>query len=230
MLAPQYEARGSSPAFALAVAARDDYGAFVSRIEELAEWPIGYRRDGMLVANRTEAEEQLARTAVAWQAELGLRSEIVTAAEAQELHPGVSPAIRSWQWLPDEVQVDAQRLAVALGPAVQAAGGRLRLGVTVTSLTAAGGRVTGVRTPAGDVLTADCVVLAAGSWSGSIGGLPRRLPVRPVRGQILRLRRAQFGLAAGGNTQCTLPGAAREWHGAGRQYDGGRGLRGNGDR
>jgi glycine oxidase len=31
------------------------------------------------------------------------------------------------------------------------------------------------------------VVLAAGCWSGKLRGLPRRLPVRPVRGQILRL-------------------------------------------
>jgi len=38
-------------------------------------------------------------------------------------------------------------------------------------------------------LTADAVVLAAGSWSGEIGvnGVSARLPMRPVRGQLLYL-------------------------------------------
>jgi len=192
MLAPQYEAGGGSPVFGLAVQARDEYGAFVNRVEELAEWPVGYRKHGMLVANRTAAEEQLARAALTWQAELGLRGAIISPREAAGLHPGISLEIPSWQWLPDEAQVDAQRLAVALGPAVQAAGGRLRLARPVAEVLTEGGRVTGIRTAAGDVHSAGCVVLAAGAWSSTVAGVPRKLPVRPVRGQILRLRPASI--------------------------------------
>jgi glycine oxidase len=58
----------------------------------------------------------------------------------------------------------------------------------VTELLERGARARGVRTATGDVLAADAVVLAAGAWSPTIAGVPRRLPVRPVRGQILRLR------------------------------------------
>lgn len=188
MLAPQYEAGGPNPAFLLGVMARAAYGAFVEVVETLAEWPVGHSRDGMLVANRNDADEQRARDALAWQAELGLRGAILTSAEALELHPGISPEVPSWQWLPDEAQVDAQRLAVALGPAATAAGVRLRLGEAVTEVLAGMGRVTGIRTAAGDVHAAGAVVLAAGSWCTAIAGLPRRLPVRPVRGQILRLK------------------------------------------
>jgi glycine oxidase len=190
MLAPQYEAGGPDPAFMLGIRARAEYGAFVRVVEELSEWPVGYRQDGMLVANRSEAESSHARASLGWQAELGLRGAILSPEEALALHPGLSPEVPSWQWLPDEAQVDAQRLAVALGPAVQAAGGRLKLGEAVTEIVAGGGRVSGVRTASGDVHAADTVVLAAGAWSGGIAGLPRRLPVRPVRGQILRLRPA----------------------------------------
>jgi glycine oxidase len=32
------------------------------------------------------------------------------------------------------------------------------------------------------------VVLAAGAWSGQVQGLPLKLPVRPVKGQMLALR------------------------------------------
>jgi glycine oxidase len=188
MLAPQYEAGGPNPAFGLGIAARDAYPSFVRRIEELSEWRVGYRRDGMLVANRTAEEEAAAGTAAAWQVALGLRSEILTAGDARTLHAGISREISSWQWLPDEAQVDAQRLAVAIGPAAQAVGVAVRNGQTVTAVLTAAGRVAGVRTAAGDVLSADCVVLAAGAWSASIAGLPRHLPVAPVRGQILRLR------------------------------------------
>jgi glycine oxidase len=187
MLAPQYEAGGLDDGFMLGVQARADYAEFVSRVEQLADWRVGYRTNGMLVANRTEAEELQAREALAWQAGLGLRGSIISPDDAARLHPGVAAGIPSWQWLPDEAQVDAQRLAVALGPAVQAAGARLRLGQRVTELLTHEDRVTGVRTAAGDVIAAGSVVLAAGAWSAEIAGLPRQLPVHPVRGQILRL-------------------------------------------
>jgi glycine oxidase len=41
----------------------------------------------------------------------------------------------------------------------------------------------------GEVLHADQVVIAAGSWSGQIAGIPEaaRVPIHPVKGQILRL-------------------------------------------
>jgi glycine oxidase len=57
-------------------------------------------------------------------------------------------------------------------------------------------RVERVELPGGVVLTAgervhaDRVVVAAGAWAGRVGGLPpeARVPVRPVKGQLLRLR------------------------------------------
>jgi glycine oxidase len=43
-------------------------------------------------------------------------------------------------------------------------------------------------------LEADAVVVAAGAWSDQLEGLPRRLPVRPVRGQMLRFSTAALAL------------------------------------
>jgi len=50
----------------------------------------------------------------------------------------------------------------------------------------------------GTVYMAETVVLAAGAWSGTITGLPRAIPVEPVRGQMIAyagspLRRAVYG-------------------------------------
>lgn len=52
------------------------------------------------------------------------------------------------------------------------------------------GVLTGVVLADGECVSAGQVVLAAGAWSGEIAGLPAhaRVPVRPVKGQILRLR------------------------------------------
>jgi glycine oxidase len=51
----------------------------------------------------------------------------------------------------------------------------------------AAGRVTGVRLSSNQVIAADRVVIAAGSWSSDIEGLPTPLPVFPVKGQMLAI-------------------------------------------
>jgi glycine oxidase len=221
MLAPQYEAGSPGDAFLLGVRARREYAAFVARVERLAEWPVGYRTHGMLVANRTEAEEQQAREALRWQGDLGLRGEILSGAAAAELHPGISREIPTWQWLPDEAQVDAQRLAVALGPAAQRAGAQLRLGEQVTKVLSQGGRVTGVRTAIGDVFSANAIVLAAGAWSPSVSGV--RAP--GAGADPAAAPGFHPGVAARGHARRPVPRAARKRHGARRQHDGGCGLR-----
>jgi glycine oxidase len=42
-----------------------------------------------------------------------------------------------------------------------------------------------VRTPSGQILAGESIVLAAGAWAPQLRGLPRSLPVRPVRGQAI---------------------------------------------
>jgi glycine oxidase len=60
----------------------------------------------------------------------------------------------------------------------------------VARITRAGDRVTGAVLADGTAVTAGRTVLAAGCESGRIAGLPEDVlpPVRPVKGQILRLR------------------------------------------
>lgn len=187
MLAPQYEAHGPDAAFRFAVKCREVYASFVSRLETLASWKMGYREDGMLVANRTPEEERGARKDLEFQHELGLRGEIISTEEARKIHGGVSQGVESWLWLPGEGQVDAQRLAVALADATSGAGVELVRGAEVTAVDIDGGSVSGVRLSGDREIQADAVVLAAGAWARQVQGLPRELPVWPIRGQMLRL-------------------------------------------
>ena len=187
MLAPQYEAHAPDAAFNFSVACKEVYPAFVERLQRLASWKVGLRTDGMLVANRTPEEADIAQRDLAFQKAVGLEGEILSVEEARRIHGAVSDSVHSWLWLPREAQVDTQRLAVALADAVQGAGVKLIRSAQVTHLSSRSGRVDGVRLADGSELGAEKVVLAAGAWSAEIEGIPRKLPVRPVRGQILRL-------------------------------------------
>jgi glycine/D-amino acid oxidase-like deaminating enzyme len=53
MLAPQYEAGGPGALFRFGAENKLIWPQFARRLEELAHWPVGYRANGMLVANRT---------------------------------------------------------------------------------------------------------------------------------------------------------------------------------
>ena len=187
MLAPQYEAHGPDAAFHFGVACKEAYPAFVERIQGLTAWDVGLRTDGMLVVNRSPSEEEEARRDLAFHAAVGLKGEILNPEEARRIHGAVATDVHSWLWLPQEAQVDSQRLAVGLADAVQAAGVSLVRGARVTTVTSREYRATGVRLADGRELQGGSVVLAAGAWSAEIDGLPRVLPVRPVRGQMLRL-------------------------------------------
>lgn len=74
-----------------------------------------------------------------------------------------------------------------------------------------------VRTEDGRTLRGDTVVLAAGAWSALVAGLPRPVPVEPVRGQMLLLERSPLAHAISTphaylvpRGSCTLVGSTLE--------------------
>jgi glycine oxidase len=81
--------------------------------------------------------------------------------------------------------VDGRALHAALLIAARAAGVSV-LPHRVEALLVQHGRATGLRLSSGDTVDAPTVVLALGAWSAALPGVPP-LPVRPVKGQILRL-------------------------------------------
>lgn len=90
-------------------------------------------------------------------------------------------------YFPAAAQVRPPRFVRALAAGAARHGARIRTGEPVIGFDRAGERVTGVVTPGG-TLPAGTVVVAAGAWSGEIGGFLRQsLPVAPARGQIVLL-------------------------------------------
>jgi glycine oxidase len=86
--------------------------------------------------------------------------------------------------------VDPRALMAALMAACSKADVEIHRGRA--TLATEGGSVSGVRIEGEDLISASRVVLAAGCWSSAVGGVPAAdsPPVRPVKGQILRLRGA----------------------------------------
>jgi glycine oxidase len=89
--------------------------------------------------------------------------------------------------LADEAQVDPPLLLRALQQACARSSVAFRSGTLAQGVELAGGRARGVRTGEG-VIEGDSVVVAAGSWSSLVSGLPDGLRrVHPVRGQIVQV-------------------------------------------
>jgi glycine oxidase len=109
--------------------------------------------------------------------------------ECRQLEPGLHPGIRGGVLAPGDHQVDNRALVQALLAACERAGAQMVAG-RVAELATQGDRVTGVVLAGGETLAAGTVVLAAGCWSGGLGGLADEVlpPVRPVKGQLLYLR------------------------------------------
>lgn len=194
MLAPQYESAGHTPLFDLAIEARSWWREYAPRLEAQSGRSLHVRWDGMLVANLDDDERADAEEDVRWQRAAGQPAEILDRQAALDIQPGLGPEPRSFLWLPDEGQVDSQALALALPDALAASHARTLTGVRVVEVLHHGGRVTGVRLADGRTLDADAVVLAAGAWTGEIDGLPRPLPVRPIRGHMVRFPRGSADL------------------------------------
>lgn len=185
MLAPLVEADGPGPFLDLLLRSREAYPAFAEALREETGIDVGYSDAGSLSLALTDADERVMEARWAWQSAAGLPVQRLTAEEARALEPHVAPALRWALRFPGDHQVENRALSRALWSAAVRAGAEFRLGAEVARVLRAGDRVAGVELAGGERLEGDAVVVAAGCWAGRLGGLPRPLPVLPVRGQLL---------------------------------------------
>ena len=201
MLAPVTEAGfGEEELLRLNLEGRELWPGFAAELEELTGMPTGYADTGALVvaADRDDAEEL--HRLHGFQRRLGLGSEWLGPRAARALEPGLSPRIGGAILAPQDAQVEPAAVVAALAAALGDAGGELRTGAEVTSLETDSGRVTGVRTAAGDAVVAAQVLVAAGAWSseGELAAEAAAPEVRPVKGQLLELRVRRGGAPPAG--------------------------------
>ncbi|MDK1475572.1 glycine oxidase ThiO [Streptomyces sp. 549] len=183
---------GEEQLLALNLASAARYPDFVAELAEAggdAAGDVGYRTCGTLAVALDADDRAHLRELHALQERCGLRTQWLTGRECRRLEPMLAPGVRGGLRVDGDHQVDPRRLATALVTAAERAGARF-CRVRARGLTVRGDRAAGVELADGTTLAADAVVLAAGSESGDLAGVPPEVlpPVRPVKGQVLRLR------------------------------------------
>jgi glycine oxidase len=162
--------------------------AFAAELAERTGVDLEYRRTGSLVVAIDADDVEELRRLYELRRGLGLDTEWLTGRDCRRLEAGLSPRVRGGMLAPDDGQVDPRAVVRALREAVEREGGEIRTGIAVEAAEESGGEVTGVRLADGEVVPGATVVLAAGAWSAALGTVDPPPPVRPVKGQILRLR------------------------------------------
>jgi glycine oxidase len=189
MLAPVSEALfGEGALLQLNLLAVRRFGSFAAELEEATGHRVGLRREGTLAVAYDPGDYAALIRLTAFRRSAGLDAEELDSRACRQLEPFLTPDVHGGVLFPGDWSVDNRRYAAALGDAARSAKVRF-MQDRVLEVRAGGGRVRGVRLAGGDIDAAH-VVVAAGCWSGAVGGLPDalRAVVRPVKGQLLRLR------------------------------------------
>ncbi len=190
MLAPISEVTyGEEPLLRLSLEAARRYPSFVAELEAAAGTTVGYRRCGTLTVAADGRDRAHLVERHRHQVGLGLAVEWLGGRACRELEPMLAPGVPGGILAPDDHQVETRRLLEALRRAAASAG-VATVADAVEGVRVESGRAVGVVTRGGIAITGGQVVLAAGCWTGRIAGVPPRASalVRPVKGQILRLR------------------------------------------
>ena len=186
MLAPHNEAREDGALLKLTASGLDRFDDFVARVTDASGVSVEYRRTGTLdVALEADSMPRLARNAERLNAK-GIEATMLDAGAVRAREPQLTDAAHGGLLIHEQGYVSASGLTAAL------LSGLSRRGTSPPAMT----RVRRIRregsglaaeTDAG-TLVAGTIVLAGGSWSGQvpIDGVDPA-PVRPIRGQLLRL-------------------------------------------
>ena len=177
MLAPVTEAwPGEENLLTLGSAALARWPDFAARLDK-----PGLRTEGTLVVAVDTADREELDVLADYLRRLGRVVDHVTARELRAMEPSIGTSVRSGLSVPGDLAVDNRMLLAALRKAA------VDEGVQPIAVAARQVRAGAVELVNDSTVECDVVVLAAGAWSGGLyEGLSR--VVRPVKGEILRLR------------------------------------------
>ena len=190
MLAPVSEALfGEGALLRVNVLAVGRFPAFAAELEDLTGHDVGLRREGTLAVAYDPGDFAALMRLTAFRRSAGLDAEELDSRACRTLESFLTPDVHGGVLFPGDWSVDNRRYAAALRAAAAIAGVRI-VRDRVSEVLTGDGQVRGVRLADGGDIASAVVVVAAGSASGMIGGLPGvlRTVVRPVKGQLLRLR------------------------------------------
>jgi glycine oxidase len=173
------------------------YPDFAAELTDLTGRQVGFRQTGTLQVGYDADDMAMLGEHALLRESFGVTSQRLTARECRKAEPLLGPAIGGGLLVDDDASVDPRLLTTALLAAVKAAGVS-HLPQRAVRLRTDGDRASGAELADGTIVDAGQVVLSAGWASTVIGGIPPGIapPIRPVKGQIVRLRPTRATVAA----------------------------------
>jgi glycine oxidase len=187
ILAPYLESRDGGPLLGLTTRSLDLFDEFVAQVSSASGVAVPYRRTGTLDVATDDADVRELSTTASLLTSRGVAAEWLDGAAARLEEPQLTSHALGALSIGAHGFVSAPELTRAAATAAQRLGAQIVPPAHVTRLSRSNGNIS--IEADGTVLRADAVVLAAGCWSGQVDvdGAGVRIPVRPVRGQLLHL-------------------------------------------
>jgi glycine oxidase len=205
MLTPVAEAAyAEREVFQLASQSLRRYPGFVAELTDMIGAGVGFRESGTLAVAYDADDMAMLDEHARLREAFGAGSQRLTGRECRRAEPMLGPAIAGGLLVPDDASIDPRRLTAALLTAAQKAGA-VHVPQRAVRLTTDADRASGAELADGTTVSAGQVVLSAGWASASLPGLPAAAapPLRPVKGQIVRLRPAP-GTSPASSSRCLL--------------------------
>jgi glycine oxidase len=184
MLAPSLEDAGAGvPAgevHRFSLAALDRYVAYVRDLTERSGIRVNLSRRGILRVALDDPGAAVLRQ------QQGAYAEWLDAESVRDREPGLRSVVGALLY-PSDGAVDNVALLKALDVAIARMPNIDRLRGSISSIVVNGDGARCTMAGESTVYTAPHLVLAAGAWVGAIRGLPRVLPIEPVRGQMFSI-------------------------------------------
>lgn len=186
MLAPVAEVTWDQERlYPLMVDAAALYPGFVADLPD-----SGYRTTETLVCAGDGADREFLTQLAGLQESMGMAVEPITSRQARRMEPALGPSIAGAMHIPGDHQVDPRRLGPALFEQVKAHPNFRHVAVRVDSVDVKGRVVHCSDSSSGrhPGITAESIVIAAGLNTNDVLPDEHQLPLRPVYGDVIRLR------------------------------------------
>lgn len=169
------------------------FPGFNEELEDATGMTTGLRTEGTLAVAYDSGDLAALSRLTAFRHSIGLKAEALDAKQCRALEPFLAPGTRGGVLATGDLSVSNRRYLAALKAAAANAGVKHLTG-TATAIAASQGRASVTarlgQAPGTASLDAGTVVVAAGHATRKLDGVPGsiRQAVRPVKGQLLRLR------------------------------------------
>jgi len=165
------------------------FPGFTEELEAATGQRAGLRTEGTLAVAYDSDDLAALKRLTAFRHSIGLAATELDGRQCRQLEPFLAPGTRGGVLATGDLSVDNRRYLAALKEAARTAGVRT-VQAAVTEVRSADGHVRVTTSGSGEPLSAPQAVVAAGWATTTISGVPDpvRNALRPVKGQILRLR------------------------------------------